>query len=114
MSWPYQIKHMRDLFDDILGNDPLSPVEAARRTLRPRLRRRFYQRAGVAEGDGGFAVVLDGRPVMTPARRWLAAPTHALADALAAEWDAQRDVVDPGNMPLSRLANTIIDGVADS
>ena len=58
--------------------------------------------------------LLDGRPVRTPARRPLAAPTRALAEALAAEWEAQRDVIDPANMPLTRLANTIIDGVADA
>ena len=59
-------------------------------------------------------VLLDGRPVKTPARRPLAAPTLALAEALAAEWQAQRDVVDPAKMPLTRLANSIIDGVADA
>jgi len=59
-------------------------------------------------------VLLDGRPVKTPARRTLAAPTRALAEALAAEWEAQRDVVDPAKMPLTRLANSIIDGVADA
>jgi chaperone required for assembly of F1-ATPase len=102
---------MRDLFEDT--NDPLDPVEAARRTLRPQLRRRFYERAGVVEGKDGFGVLLDGRAVMTPARRKLAAPSRALAEALVAEWDAQRDVVDPANMPFTRLANTVIDGVAD-
>ena len=59
-------------------------------------------------------MLLDGRPVKTPARRTLAAPTRALAEALAAEWEAQRDVVDPAKMPLTRLANSIIDGVADA
>jgi len=105
---------MRDLFEDIFANNPLDPVEAARRTLRPQLRRRFYERASVVEGEGGFGIVLDGRPVMTPARRTLAAPVRALAEALAAEWEAQHAVIDPANMPLTRLANTIIDGVADN
>ena len=50
----------------------------------------------------------------TPARRALAAPARPLAEALAAEWEAQREVIDPANMPLTRLANTIIDGVADA
>jgi len=66
----------------------------------------------LVEQPEGFAVVLDGRPVRTPARRPLAAPTRALAEALAAEWDAQATVIDPARMPLTRLANTIIDGVA--
>jgi chaperone required for assembly of F1-ATPase len=105
---------MRDLFEEIFINQPLDPTEAARRGMRPQLRRRFYQRAEVADGEGSFGVVLDGRPVKTPARRPLAAPTRALAAALAAEWEAQRDVVDPAKMPLTRLANSIIDGVADA
>jgi len=105
---------MRDLFEDIFKNAPLDPVQAARRAVRPHLRRRFYQRAEVEDADGEFRIVLDGRPVKTPARRTLAAPKRALAQALAAEWDAQRDVIDPAKMPLTRLANTIIDGVTDA
>jgi chaperone required for assembly of F1-ATPase len=105
---------MRDLFEDIFTNAPLDPVQAARRAMRPHLRRRFYQRAEVEDIDGGVRVVLDGRPVKTPARRTLAAPKRALAQALAAEWDAQRAVIDPAKMPLTRLANTIIDGVIDA
>ena len=50
----------------------------------------------------------------TPARRTLGAPKRVVAQALAAEWDAQRDVIDPAKMPLTRLANTIIDGVTDA
>ncbi len=103
---------MRDLFEEIFAKEPLDPAEAARRGSRPRLPQRFYERAEVEEADGQFRVVLDGRPVRTPARRALAAPTRALAQALAAEWQAQRDVIDPAKMPLTRLANTIIDGVA--
>jgi chaperone required for assembly of F1-ATPase len=78
------------------------------------LRRRFYERVSVTEGEGGFALALDGRPVRTPARRPLAAPTRALAEAIAAEWEAQREHIDPSTMPLTRLANSIIDGVADA
>ena len=105
---------MRDLFEDIFRDAALDPTQAERRAVRPHLRRRFYQRAEVEDADGEFRIVLDGRPVKTPARRTLAAPTRALAQALAAEWEAQRDVIDPAKMPLTRLANTIIDGVADA
>src|SRR5581483_6835077 len=66
------------------------------------------------EGGDGFAVVLDGKPVKTPARRALVAPSRALAETIAAEWDAQKDVIDPAAMPLTRLANSIIDGVSDA
>jgi chaperone required for assembly of F1-ATPase len=103
---------MADLFEDIFAPSPIDPTEAARRAVRPMLKKRFYQHAGVADGAEGFAVALDGRPVRTPARRTLAAPTRALGEALAAEWEAQAEVIDPAKMPLTRLANTIIDGVA--
>ena len=106
---------MRDIFDDIFKNQPLDPTEAARRNMRPQLRQRFYQAVSVEPQEaGGYAVLLDGRPVKTPARRTLAAPTQALAQALADEWEAQREMIDPAAMPLTRLANSIIDGVADS
>ena len=103
---------MRDIFEEIFENQPLDPTESARRNLRPQLRARFYQAATVSDGPEGFPVLLDGRPVRTPARRLLAAPVQGLAQALAAEWDAQQDKIDPAAMPLTRLANSIIDGVA--
>jgi chaperone required for assembly of F1-ATPase len=103
---------MRDVFEEIFANQPLDPTEAARRSMRPQLRRRFFERATV--GEDGLAVVLDGRPVRTPARNALAAPTRPLAEALAAEWDARLDVIDPARMPLTRLANSILDGVSAS
>jgi chaperone required for assembly of F1-ATPase len=105
---------MRDIFDEIFVNGPLDPVEAVRRTARPQLRQRFYKHAHVDQHDSGFAVRLDGRAVRTPARRVLAGPTRALAEALAAEWNAQEDVVDPRSMPLTRLANSILDGVVEA
>jgi chaperone required for assembly of F1-ATPase len=107
---------MRDILEDIFTNQPLDPNEAARRAMRPNLRKRFYGRAEAAseKGEGGFAVLLDGKPVRTPARRLLAAPSQALAQAIADEWQAQTDVIDPGRMPLTRLANAVIDAVADN
>jgi chaperone required for assembly of F1-ATPase len=105
---------MRDIFTEIFENQPLDPMESARKGGRPTLRKRFYARAHVGEGgDAGFPVLLDGKPVRTPARRPLAAPTRALAEAIAREWDAQRDVIDPGRMPLTRLANAVIDAVTE-
>jgi chaperone required for assembly of F1-ATPase len=102
---------MRDIFEDLYANEPLDPMEAARRNMRPKLPQRFYKAAGVEEGEEGFRVLLDGRPARTPARHLLAAPTRAVAEALAAEWEAQRELIDPAAMPLTRLANAIIDGV---
>ena len=106
---------MRDIFSEIFENQPLDPTESARRSLRPKLRKRFYSRAHVGERAGGaFPLLLDDKPVKTPARRALAAPARALADKIAAEWNAQADVIDPASMPLTRLANAAIDAVADA
>jgi chaperone required for assembly of F1-ATPase len=87
------------------------PVKAARDPARP-LPRRFYKEASVAEADGGFAVLLDGRPVNTPAKRPLATPWRPLAESLAAEWAGQGERIDPATMPLTRLVNSTLDGVA--
>ena len=105
---------MREIFEDIFIDQPLDPVESARRNMRPNLPKRFYTEARVGEqGEGGFPVLLDGKPVRTPSRRPLAAPTRALAQMLAGEWNAQAELIDPARMPLTRLANAVIDGVAD-
>ncbi len=105
---------MRDIFNEIFENQVIDPTEAARRAVRPRLRRRFYKQAAVGEEtEQGFPVLLDGRPVFTPARRPLAAPTRALAQRLADEWNAQEKEIDPARMPLTRLANAVIDAVAE-
>jgi chaperone required for assembly of F1-ATPase len=105
---------LRDIFNDLFANERPDPVEAARRAMRPPLPRRFYRQAGIEEAEGGFRVMLDGRPVRTPARGFLIAPSRALAQALASEWDAQGETINPLTMPLTRLANTIVDGVVAS
>jgi chaperone required for assembly of F1-ATPase len=102
---------MRELLEDLFGNEPIDPVEAARRNMRPSLRKRFYQAVTVGEGMP-HPILLDGRAVKTPAGGAMAAPSRPLAQAIAAEWDAQGERIDPAAMPLTRLANTIIDGVA--
>lgn len=74
--------------------------------------RRFYKEASASPAEtGGFLIRLDGRPVMTPARRPLELPSAALADAVAAEWNAQGEEIDPRSMPLTGLANAAIDRV---
>ena len=62
---------MRDIFTEIFENQPADPMESARRGARPVLRKRFFERAHVGEEGGVFAVLLDGKPVKTPARRAL-------------------------------------------
>ena len=104
---------MRELFDDAAGQFSLDPREAERRAARGPQRKRFYARAGVIETPDGFAIALDDKPVRTPARHALTAPTKEIAKAIAAEWDAQIEIIDPMTMPLTRLANSVIDAVAD-
>jgi chaperone required for assembly of F1-ATPase len=75
--------------------------------------RRFYKEASV--GDAApFQILLDGRAVKTPKKRALAVPTKALAEAIAEEWRAQQEFVDPSHMPLTRFANTAIDAVSET
>ncbi len=74
--------------------------------------KRFYQNATVFPEEGGVAILLDGRPVRTPARAPLRVPTEELAEAIAAEWNAQGEKIEPHLMPLTGLANAAIDRVA--
>ena len=73
--------------------------------------KRFWKEATPVEEEGAFTVRLDGRPVKTPAKAALRLPTRALAEAVAADWDAQQDKVDPSIMPVTRSANAAIDKV---
>ncbi|WP_341702788.1 ATP12 family protein [Ferrovibrio sp.] len=74
--------------------------------------KRFYKTVSVQPRDGGSVVLLDGRVLKTPARAEMVLPTRALAEAVAAEWDAQQTKIAPLQMPLTRLAATAIDRVA--
>jgi chaperone required for assembly of F1-ATPase len=102
---------MRDIFEDIFKDQPIDPIAAARKHARPNLRRRFYTTVSIAADESGHAVTLDAKPVRTPARNLLAAPTAPLAEAIADEWRTQADLIDPAAMPMTRLANTILDAV---
>ena len=90
------------------------PMRAAQANMRPPTLRRFYKRVEVVADGGGFAVRLDGRPVRTPGKRPLVAPSRAIAELIAAEWAAQGETIEPMSMPATRLANSAIDGVADA
>lgn len=77
------------------------------------LPKRFYQDVAVdPASEEGVALALDGKPVRTPGKAPLAVPSRALAEAIAEEWRAQGERIDPATMPLTRLANSAIDGVA--
>jgi chaperone required for assembly of F1-ATPase len=74
--------------------------------------KRFFKDAAVTEHDGGFGVALDDKPVRTPAKVPLAVPSRALAQAIAEEWRAQGDTIDPHALPLTRVASIALDLVA--
>jgi chaperone required for assembly of F1-ATPase len=73
--------------------------------------KRFWQEARVEARSDGFAITLDGKSVRTPGKRSLVVPSRALAEAIAGEWNAQGESVEPGEMPLTRYANSASDGV---
>lgn len=73
--------------------------------------KRFWNAATVEQTDDGFAVLLDGRSVKTPAKAGLIVPSKALAEKIASEWDAQEGDVNPEIMPFTRAANAAIDKV---
>src|SRR5439155_21180803 len=76
--------------------------------------KRFYKETAVDAGDGGWRVLLDGKPMRTPAKAMLVTPTRALADAIAREWSAvpEKAEINAAHLPLKRLAATGLDRVA--
>ena len=93
---------------------PLDPNVAARKGFRESEERlkRFWKAVDVAEGEGGWAITLDGRTPKTPAHAPLRLPTEAAARLAADEWAAQGEFIDPATMPATRLASTAIDRVS--
>ncbi|MDO9078447.1 MAG: ATP12 family protein, partial [Brevundimonas sp.] len=93
---------------------PLDPNVAARKGFRESEERlkRFWKAVDVVEGEGGWAVTLDGRTPKTPAHARLVLPTEAAARLVAEEWAAQGEFIDPATMPATRLASTAIDRVS--
>lgn len=77
------------------------------------LPKRFYKVVAVEDEGGRAALTLDGKPVRTPGKALLSVPSKALAEEIAEEWRRQGAYIDPRTMPLTRLANSAIDGVVD-
>lgn len=105
---------MRDILNDLEGgflSDP-DPVKRAQIQMRQPVAKRFYKEVSVVFAEGGYGVRLDGRPVRTPGKGPLALRTEAAARLIADEFDAQEAVVNPVGMPVTRLVNTVIEGVA--
>ncbi|THF52126.1 ATP12 family chaperone protein [Allorhizobium terrae] len=112
---------MRDIFEgaqpfgeksDAPEMSDADPIRRAQIQMKKPLPKRFYKTVTVGPVDGGFAVLLDGKTVKTPARNSLVLPTKAAAELVMAEWQAQAEVIDPGTMPITRLVNTALDAVA--
>ena len=106
--------------DDNSKHDTKTVAErlAGKNTMRPALPKRFYKVASVAVlakagSEAPYGIELDGSAVKTPKKRVLAVTSRDFADAIAAEWAAQDKLIDPATMPLTRIANTAIDAVAD-
>lgn len=75
--------------------------------------KRFYQQVSVAPEGDGWRVTLDGRPIRTQGGLPQVVPGRALAQAMAAEWDAQGAEIDTGAFPLRDLADYAIDAVRE-
>jgi chaperone required for assembly of F1-ATPase len=76
--------------------------------------KRFYKTVTVDQTPEGFRFLLDAKPVRTPARRALLLPSRALAEAVAAEWREQGEEMRPAAMPLTRMVNTVLDGICST
>jgi len=106
---------MRDLLNDPDAGKHLSdpdPVRRAQNQMKAPQAKRFYDKVGVEKVPEGFAVHLDGKPVRTPGKAVLLLPTEDAARLVADEFAAQNEKIDPVTMPVTRLVNTAIDGVA--
>ncbi|BAV45186.1 ATP12 ATPase [Mesorhizobium loti] len=106
---------MRDILNDLEAGKYLSdpdPVRRAQIQMKTPLPKRFYKAVSVVPVEDGFAVHLDGKPVRTPGKALLALPTEAAAVLVADEFAEQGETINPVTMPVMRLVNTAIDGVA--
>ncbi len=74
--------------------------------------KRFYKEVATCRGKAGFSVLLDGKPIRSPARNRIVLPTAAMADVVVEEWRQQVDEIDFASMPLLRLVNITVDDVA--
>ncbi len=106
---------MRDILENAEGaieRGDVGPGKSNREQDKPKFPKRFYKKAKVRADDPGFVVELDGRAVKTPGKQSLLMPTQGAAELVADEWNAIVEDINPLLMPVTRLANTAIDGVA--
>ncbi len=101
------------IFSSLPGHgEAIDPVAMARKDLSRKLPARFFKEATIEPTGEGFGLLLDGKTARTPGRNILSLPGRRAAMALAAEWNGLTDVIDPNVMPVTRLANSALDGVA--
>ena len=109
---------LQALFGDFVPGQQDStqnPMMRAKEVMKTPLPKRFYKDVTVEADDSDmFRVLLDGRPIRTPAKHLVSVPSEKIAAALVVEWDAQQKEIDPATMPLTRLVNSTIDGVEDA
>lgn len=104
---------MREFLDDAESHRE-DGVGRAQALDKRELPKRFYKDATVQPMEGGFAVALDGRVPRTPGMKQVIVPSEAVAAAMAAEWAAQGEFIDPGTMPTVRLVNSAVEAGAES
>jgi chaperone required for assembly of F1-ATPase len=100
---------MREFLDDAHAHrdDGYGRAQATERRVLPK---RFYKEASAKPVEGGFAVGLDGKVPRTPGMKQVVVPVEAVAAAMAAEWSAQGEFIDPQTMPMVRLVNSAVEG----
>lgn len=86
-------------------------VALARKSMEIPKIKRFYKTVSVDETKDGFCILLDGRAAKTPGKTKIIVPSKVISDMAADEWNLQKDVVDPGTMPVTRLLNSALDSV---
>lgn len=94
------------------GSSPCSETDSVLVRMSLRQAKRFYSETGIGPAEGGFTVVLDGKPVRTPAATVLVLPTQPLAQAISDEWAAQDEEIIPASMPVMQLSVTAVERVA--
>jgi len=93
-------------------DDPIEKARKAAYETNP-YPKRFYETVTIVPEGAGFGVMLDEAPVRTPLKRGLVLPNADLAEMIAGEWEAHEERINPYIMPLTRLANSAIDQIAD-
>lgn len=105
---------MRDEFLNQTQERIIASADAAKSNIEQRLPKRFYTEVSVEARDDGHVLLLDGRGAKTPSRRAICLPDAGLAQAVAVEWRAQTEFIDPRKMPMTRLVNAAIEGGVES